>query len=327
MQQITIGFVDFWVGFQPENNRIVDILSEKYQVNVIRPEEERHTPDFLFFSTFGRSFLRYDCIRIFITGENVTPDFNLCDYALGFDYLQFGDRYMRYPIFLWRGYQEEFQRLIENRRMDDAPEKRDFCSFVVSNNKYASPFRIELFQKLNEYRAVASGGRLYNNIGKPNGVEDKTAFLQQYKFHLAVENVSYEGYMTEKIMDAFFAGTVPIYWGDCRVSEVIDPESFIDCTGLTTEEAVQKVAELDQDDQKYLSMLGTFPLRNRMIYQETEQRLREFLLTIIARGVAARRRPQGGMMALYVSQMGESPKNTKSGLSAILLKMTQGRKK
>jgi hypothetical protein len=45
-----------------------------------------------------------------------------------------------------------------------------------------------------------------------------------------------KGYITEKIFDCFYAGTVPIYYGASDISDFIDPKSFIDYqnfSGLT----------------------------------------------------------------------------------------------
>ena len=35
------------------------------------------------------------------------------------------------------------------------------------------------------------------------------------------------GYVTEKIVNAFLAGSIPIYWGSRAVLEIFNPESFI----------------------------------------------------------------------------------------------------
>lgn len=40
-------------------------------------------------------------IRIFYPPpENLVPDFNICDYAIGFHYLDFEDHYFRFPLYL-----------------------------------------------------------------------------------------------------------------------------------------------------------------------------------------------------------------------------------
>jgi len=48
-------------------------------------------------------------------------------------------------------------------------------------------------------------GRAYNPVDK------KIESLKDYMFHVVVENSSVDGYFTEKIIDCFATGTVPIY--------------------------------------------------------------------------------------------------------------------
>lgn len=93
MKSLKIKFVDFWPGFNPNDNFITNAL-KGYEIVIT------DTPDYLFFSIFGYSHLKYNCVKIMFVGENIVPDFNLCDYAMGFDFLNFGDRYMRLPLFL-----------------------------------------------------------------------------------------------------------------------------------------------------------------------------------------------------------------------------------
>ena len=44
-------------------------------------------------------------------------------------------------------------------------------------------------------------------------IEDKINFISRSIFNICPENSTYEGYCTEKIFQAFEAGTVPVYWG------------------------------------------------------------------------------------------------------------------
>ena len=92
-KDLKIAFVDFASDFDVNNNDFISILSERYNVVV-----DSKNPDYLFYSNFGNRYLKYDCIRIFYTGECITPDFNLCDYAMAFDRISFGDRYLRMPL-------------------------------------------------------------------------------------------------------------------------------------------------------------------------------------------------------------------------------------
>jgi hypothetical protein len=58
---------------------------------------------------------------------------------------------------------------------------------------------------------------------------EKLGVLKNYRFTLAFENYQgQKGYISEKIFDALYAGSVPIYLGDRRISDYIWPECFID---------------------------------------------------------------------------------------------------
>lgn len=56
----------------------------------------------------------------------------------------------------------------------------------------------------------------------------KAETLGQYTFALCFENMILTGWITEKIFDCFFAGTVPIYWGAPNITDRIPAECFID---------------------------------------------------------------------------------------------------
>lgn len=56
----------------------------------------------------------------------------------------------------------------------------------------------------------------------------KAEALGQYTFALCFENMILTGWITEKIFDCFFAGTIPIYWGAPNITDHIPAECFID---------------------------------------------------------------------------------------------------
>lgn len=204
--QIKMRVVNWWVSDTEENfyeNYFVKVLSQKYEVIYAQK------PDFLLFSqidnyTMKTHFWDYDCVKIFFTGENVRTDFNVADYGIDFDYMDFGDRHLRLPLFVLSDFNEK--RTLNKR------EK--FCAYLVTNggNRNNPLLRERFFDKLSEYKQVDSGGKHRNNIGY--FVQDKQKWLQEYKFNLCFENSSYPGYLTEKLIDAYSAGCVPIYWGD-----------------------------------------------------------------------------------------------------------------
>ena len=79
--------------------------------------------------------------------------------------------------------------------------------------------------QLNKYKKVDMAGNANNNIGKV--IENKIEFLSSYKFSIAMENSEGDGYSSEKIIDSFLSGTIPIYYGDYMIDEYINPNSYI----------------------------------------------------------------------------------------------------
>lgn len=278
---IKIKFVDFYSGFDKENNEFIETLSKCYKV------VQCDDPEYIIYSGFGNEHLKYDCIRIFFTGECITPDFNECDYAIGFDRLTFGDRYARIPLYNILQYKNGYQKLKKRKTftIEDIKD-RGFCSFVVSNC-FTKDRRDIFFELLSKYKMVSSGGRYKNNIG--GAIKDKHDFLKRYKFNIAFENCSYDGYATEKIMEAFAAGVVPIYYGDPGITKDFNPKAFINASDYDDfDSVVERVKQIDNDEELYLNML------NEPIIQPNADvvELKDFLLPIFERTLLeAVRRP------------------------------------
>jgi hypothetical protein len=57
--------------------------------------------------------------------------------------------------------------------------------------------------------------------------DDKLETLSQYRFCICFENMELPGYMTEKIIDCFVAGVIPVYLGDPNVDLSIPNSTYI----------------------------------------------------------------------------------------------------
>jgi hypothetical protein len=243
--RIKLDFADFWPGFVKTDNFFYNRLVARFDVEIA------DDPDFLIFSCYGRTFRRYDCVRIFYSGENRAADFSECDFAFTFDYLDNPDHF-RLPHWVVRYRPEDFVQ----PKVDPAAllaEKSGFCSFVVSNP--VGRTRNRFFEKLSRYKQVDSGGRFRNNVGGP--VADKAAFIARYKFNIAFENSSFPGYTTEKLFDPLVVHSVPIYWGDPEAARDFDPSCFVACRNDDDENAlIERIVELDRNDDAYMRYLA-----------------------------------------------------------------------
>ena len=151
-------------------------------------------------------------------------------------------------------------------RFPSYEDRLDFCC-LIGSNRHASVFderelyservkAIKWFENnaIGDFKLYGNGWKVpqkrLGNLGKLRYRIDKiTPFLlgrptfpsyqgpatrkyevlRKTKFSICFENVrDIDGYITEKIFDCFFAGCVPIYWGDANIKKAIPKECFID---------------------------------------------------------------------------------------------------
>jgi len=252
-RKIKLAFSDMWGGFEynptgKENydNTLYMMLSEKFDIEI------SDNPDFLIYSVFGSNHLKYNCKKIFYTGENIRPD-PKSDFSITFDMTN-GKNY-RFPL--------SGLILFENKIYETFPksinfdiiktEKVNFCNFLFSNPN--AQLRNQLFYLLNKYKKVDSGGRAYNNLGYLVG--DKLEFLNKYKFTICFENSEFPGYTTEKIVHPKLVNSVPIYWGNPEVSKEWNAKSFINAYNFNNmNDLIDYIIEVDKNDDLYYKILS-----------------------------------------------------------------------
>lgn len=242
------------VDFGPEAkmlSMVLDFVTDRYDFEITTDRDA----DYVFHSNYGYDVLNYPGVRIFITGENVSPNMGISDYAMAFDPITFGDRYCWLPLI--KLYCDAYETFLHPRPAVDetVAHKTDFCAYVMSSTRDSAPERTRIFELLNDYKTVHSGGSWNNNVG--GRVPDKLAFQSSHKFVIAFENSSTPGYLTEKFADAAQANAVPIYWGDPTIGEYFNPKAFVNCHEFDSlEAAVERVREIDNDDALYRQMMS-----------------------------------------------------------------------
>ncbi len=72
-------------------------------------------------------------------------------------------------------------------------------------------------------------------------VDSKRDVLSQYNFSICYENIKdLNGYITEKIFDCFFAGTIPVYLGASNIGDYVPRNCFIDQSEYSSYESLFK---------------------------------------------------------------------------------------
>lgn len=270
MNILKLGFTDTFGAIE---DFFTGVLSKKYQI--IRDDQN---PDYLIFGdkNFGSNNVNYDsknCIKIFYTGENERPWNYRCHYSISFDHDDFEGRNFRLPLYVIFDHDNHFRNAPNtsnvDRKLSDLENHKVFCSFVVKNG--ACKKRNDWFFKLNEYKGVASGGPLFNNVGSiiprgENGIKAKIDFLNQCRFNLCFENSSYPGYATEKLYEALCSKSIPIYWGSPTIECDFNSKAFLNWHDYQDDdlffEAIKKVNE-DNDLYKEMYMQPMFSNNQR----------------------------------------------------------------
>jgi len=240
-------------------------------------------PDYLIYNVFDK----YDVdlnpnfknsIKIAFYTENIMVDINYADYIIGNYHINHLDRYFKYSIsFLYQN----------NSSIDKIREKvlkgtirNNFCAAVISNCDSFFRFRLHFIEKLSKYKKVYIGGNCKNNINKK--ITDKIQFLSNYKFSIAMENSEGDGYLTEKIVDSFLAGTIPIYYGDYMLDEIINPKTYILIKGVKDmDEKIEYIKKIDNDINLYKSIMKEKPiLDDNFVDKINKNEIKSFLKNI-----------------------------------------------
>ena len=237
---MNISYIDMWPGFDVHSNwfNLVfkDLLNGK-EINFNSSPEEA---DLVLGATFGKrieSIKNDKAIKIFYTGENKSPNLINYNYSLSFEFDTHNGRNFRLPhwylyINWWNEpnfIHAEIKKsdLLYQWDIDEVWNRQHFCSIVIGN---PVANRLEVANKLNEYKPVYGFGSVFNNSFAGSKIE----LLKNFRFNICFENTISSGYITEKLLEAKVAGTIPLYFGHDSVRKdfnslgLINYKNFLD---------------------------------------------------------------------------------------------------
>lgn len=284
MKTVKIRFVGFWEGFDYHNHSVYKVLADRYDIDTVSE------PDFIFCACFGKpyEYMKYDCVRILLNGEFIQPNFQQFDYVLSYDHILFGDRYFRYPLYFDHLEYPHLDRLrepiTEEEAWDILKSKEYFCNFIFAHQT-KNNIRESIFLELNKYKHVDSFGTYMNN--QPDGKTvkarkgGKPEVLKKSKFTIACESLAYPGFTTEKIGNAIFNYSIPIYYGDPLLDEIFNSEAVINYDDFgSVEGVVNRVIELDKNDDLFIETLMKSPTNDPEYASKEFEKLKAFLYNI-----------------------------------------------
>lgn len=126
-----------------------------------------------------------------------------------------------------------------------------FLAYCASNSV---PIRERLFQLLKNENAHGLGKcqtTLGFQVGQHETWRDNYKHYQNYRFTLAMENCLSTGYVTEKILNAILAGSIPIYYGDSNwVKKVFNEKAIIFVNDFDTlENCAEYIKKVDSSQE------------------------------------------------------------------------------
>ncbi len=136
--------------------------------------------------------------------------------------------------------------------------KREFASRLyppIANDLYRERLRLaayfgkradfDLFGQGWQRRHPAVPQALHTRVLRAyrGPVAEKLQTLSSFRISLCLENSVFEGYISEKIFDCFFTGTIPIYLGAPDIAGVIPSETFIDLRAFSTYSELEQMLD------------------------------------------------------------------------------------
>ena len=149
-----------------------------------------------------------------------------------------------------------------------------FMIYTASNCKV--PYREEAVDSIASRvgQSIDQGGKCWGKshnrslVRKPSMPLPKGRFhwmnnhyhYRHYRFCLVLENTKKDGYITEKIVMAFLAGCIPVYYGTKQVFDMFNAKAFIYYDIDNPEPAIRAIAHLERNRTAYNAVLLEQPI-------------------------------------------------------------------
>lgn len=149
--------------------------------------------------------------------------------------------------------------LPEDQKIHD---KTRLISGIFSDKRYTSGQALR-HQIVNLYKnKIDTYGRGYISI--PN----KIYGLKDYAFSLIIENTKQDYYFTEKLIDCFVTGTIPIYWGCPSIGDFFDINGIICFNDIYDINYILNSINLDMYKTKLESIKNNFETAKKYLIAE-----------------------------------------------------------
>jgi hypothetical protein len=246
---ITLSYINFW------DINIKDFYFTHFinkNIDTVQIVNYNTNPDILIASVFGDINSVQNSTakcKIFYYGENLNryPPYNnehllldTFDLIVGFKYTNLEKKQIRFPLWLiyynYYNYTPEHNLLnyIENNyKKNKKKENKNISTTLISHHDRGGQ-RTKIYNEIvsNNYCNIYCPSTFKHNTIDKLGIkiEDKINYISKSIYNICPENSKFEGYFTEKIIQAFEGGTIPFYWAiDLPEKGLINENKYCFC--------------------------------------------------------------------------------------------------
>lgn len=224
------------------------------------------------YGTASLSRPQVGAFNIWYTPENIRPPLSEnWDFFLSYELDDYYSRNQYLP--LW------FLRLDPNleeamRIQNSLTQPRDIGSLSTETMAavVSHPERIRQFY-LNEFSRELDMD-VFGKMGRT--LENKKNTLEKYNFNVCFENDLYPGYVTEKPVEAYLSGCIPV-WRGIDAGEFLNKEAIIDVTNLSLAQSITLIRKISNDPKKMMYMKSQPLLRKNIDISEILSAMQERL--------------------------------------------------
>jgi len=188
-----------WEFFSKNND-----ISFYIDMDVIRGIQDKNDGKLKFLWTLESKYFNNNCFEFIKNNLNqVLETFELI-FTYNDELLQLDEKFVRVPAMgSW----------IKDPKIY---EKTKLVSMITSNKTFTPQQKERVIFAENNKNTIDVYGRGFNDI------EKKEYGLKDYMFSVCIENSTHDTYFTEKILDCFATGTIPVYKGTKNITNYFD---------------------------------------------------------------------------------------------------------
>ena len=145
----------------------------------------------------------------------------------------------------------------------DIPHKNKYLSAVCSTKKMAHTVHAARLDFVMNLRERMPELNVFGRGIQP--IDEKSEAMDDYRYHIAIENHIERGHWTEKLADCFLAGCLPFYFGDPDYARAFPEDSVIPIDIYDIDKAENIIREAIASDQYTKRLPAIQDARRRVI--------------------------------------------------------------